>query len=407
MSILFEPIEFGKLALPNRFVHTGCYECMARDDGQVSEALVRRYSRLGKGRIGLIVTGYMFVSQDGKANPFQTGISNDSMIPGLARIADAVHEKGGRIAFQLVHAGRQTTRQICGKQPAGPSASGRDPIYLVKPRQLSDSQIVEIIEAYADAAKRAATAGADAIHISAAGGYLLNQFLSPFFNQRQDMWGGSDENRFRLLKEIILAMQSAVPKPMPIIVKMNTRDATPIEGINLEMALRYAAWLKELGIAALEIASGTLLYSNMQMWRGRVPVTEIIRSLPWWKKPLAWFSLKALERKDTGFLEGWNLKDAAAVKAHVPDMPVITVGGMRTLAQMEAAVQKGLTDCIGMCRPFLREPNLVIKFQDDRAGEAKCDSCNRCLGAAANLWPVGCYNKGIPKGKGRAADREQ
>jgi 2,4-dienoyl-CoA reductase-like NADH-dependent reductase (Old Yellow Enzyme family) len=407
MSILFEPIEFGKLVLPNRFVHTGCYECMAREDGHVSEALARRYGRLGKARIGLVVTGYMFVSQNGKANPFQTGIHNDSMIPGLARIAGAVHEKGGKVAFQLVHAGRQTTRQVCGQQPAGPSASGRDPIYLVKPRQLTDSQIVEIVESYADAAARAAAAGADAIHISAAGGYLLNQFLSPFFNQRQDMWGGSSENRFRLLKEVILAMQGAASKSMPIIVKINTQDATPGEGINLEMAVEYATWLKELGVAALEIASGTLLYSNMQMWRGKVPTREIIRSLVWWKKPLAWFSLKALERRDTGFVEGWNLKDAAQIKAQVPGIPIITVGGMRTLAQMESAVNKGLTDCIGMCRPFLREPNLVIKFQDSRSQKALCESCNLCLGAAANLWPVGCYCKGIPKGKGQTADREQ
>ncbi|MDI6797085.1 MAG: hypothetical protein QMD09_09070, partial [Desulfatibacillaceae bacterium] len=236
---------------------------------------------------------------------------------------------------------------------------------------------------------------------------LLNQFLSPFFNQRQDMWGGSSQNRFRLLKEVILAMQGAVSKSMPIIVKINTQDATPGDGITLEMAIEYAAWLKDLGVAALEIASGTLLYSNMQMWRGKVPTREIIRSLPWWKKPLAWFSLKALERQDTGFVEGWNLKDAAAIKAQVPGIPIITVGGMRTLAQMESAVSKGLTDCIGMCRPFLREPNLVIKFADSRSQKALCENCNRCLGAAANLWPVGCYFNGIPKGKGKAADREQ
>ena len=158
------------------------------------------------------------------------------------------------MVFQLVHAGRQTTKAVIGQTPIGPSDKGRDPINFVKPKKMTEEQIREVIQAFGKAASRAIEAGADGVQIHAAHGYLVNQFLSPFFNRRTDDWGGSDENRFRFLREIILETRRVLPEGMPILVKLNTHDHTPQEGVTPPLATRYAKWLAELGIDGLELS---------------------------------------------------------------------------------------------------------------------------------------------------------
>ena len=185
MSILFTPITLGDLQIKNRFVHSATYEVMASETGEVSDKLVKRYQNLAKGEVGLIIPGYMFVHPLGRCSKYQTGIHTDDMIPGLRRLVEAVHQEGGRIAFQLVHAGRQTTKAMIGQTPISSSSKGRDPIYLVKPKAMSPDEIQEVIRAFGKAASRAAEAGADAIQLHAAHGYLINQFISPFFQSKK------------------------------------------------------------------------------------------------------------------------------------------------------------------------------------------------------------------------------
>jgi 2,4-dienoyl-CoA reductase-like NADH-dependent reductase (Old Yellow Enzyme family) len=132
----------------------------------------------------------MYVHPTGRAFPHQTGIHSDNMIPGLKKLTDTVHQEGGKIAFQLAHAGRQTTRGLIGQTPLGPSSRGRDPVNFVKPKEMTEDEIMEIVKAFGAAAKRAVEAGADGIQLHGAHGYLINEFLSPFFNSRTDSWGG-------------------------------------------------------------------------------------------------------------------------------------------------------------------------------------------------------------------------
>ncbi|MEW6076681.1 MAG: NADH:flavin oxidoreductase [Thermodesulfobacteriota bacterium] len=396
MSILFTPKRVGSLEVKNRFVHSGTYECMATETGHVTDRLIRRYRTLAKGEVGLIVTGYMCVHPHGRATGHQTGIHDDGFLPGLTSLAEAVHGQGGRILYQLVHAGRQTMPVTIGGKPMGPSAIHRDPTYLVKPRAMTAEDIRTVIGSYAAAAGRAVRAGADGIHVSAAAGYLINQFLSPFHNRRTDEWGGSDVNRFRFLKEIVLAIKAQLPSGMPLVVKISTDDHTPGPGVTLETALRHAAWLKEAGVDGLEIASGNLLYKHMTMWHGSVPMKELIRSLPWWKKAGAWVVMKSMEGKYD--LKGpWNLEAARAVRKVTGDLPLFLVGGLRTLAEMEAVTASGDADFIQMCRPFVREPFLVKQFREKKSDRSACVNCNRCLGAIANNIPIACYEKGLPE----------
>ena len=131
MSILFKPIKLGNVQIRNRFIQSATVEVMASDTGEVSDKLIKRYQNLAKGEVGLIISGFMYVHTFGRAYRYQTGIHNDDMIPGLSKLVQAVHKVGGKIAFQLGHAGRQTTKDMIGQTPLGPSSKGRDPVNFV------------------------------------------------------------------------------------------------------------------------------------------------------------------------------------------------------------------------------------------------------------------------------------
>ena len=395
MSILFTPINIGDVRIKNRFIHSATYEVMALETGEVSDKLIRRYQNLAKGEVGLIIPGYMYVHPLGKAYKYQTGIHSDDMIPGLRKLVEAVHKEGCKIAFQLVHAGRQTTKAIIGQTPIGPSSRGRDPINFVKPKEMSVNEIQEVIQAFGAAAKRAVRAGVDGIQLHAAHGYLINQFLSPFFNHRKDEWGGSDINCFRLLKEIITEVRKAIPKGMPVLVKLNTHDHTPQDGITPSLAVKYAKWLAELEIDGLEISCGTVIYSYMNMCRGDVPVKELVSSLPFWKKPIGKLIMKTMIGK-YDLEEGYNLEAAKMIKPVIGKIPLFVVGGLRKVKHMTDVLEEQYADGISMSRPFIREPSIVKKIKEGTAEAVACISCNRCLAAVASNIPVQCYHKGFP-----------
>jgi len=395
MSVLFTPIDLGNMQAKNRFVHSATYEVMALETGEVTEKLIKRYQILASGEVGLIIPGYMYVHPLGRAYTHQTGIHHDDMIPGLKKLVEAVHQEGGKIAFQLAHAGRQTTKAMIGQTPLGPSSKGRDPTNLIKPKEMSKDQVQEVIQAFGVAARRAVEAGADGIQLNAAHGYLINQFLSPFFNYRKDEWGGSDVNRFRFLKEVISEVRGVVPSGMPVLIKLNTHDHTPGEGITPSLAVTYAKWLSDLNIHGLEISCGSPVYSFMNMCRGDVPLKELVNSLPFWKKPMGKLMMKSMVGK-YDFEKGYNLDAAKMIKPVLGKIPLFVVGGLRKMAEMRDVLEKQYADCISMSRPFIREPFIVKKFKEGTAEAVTCVSCNRCLAAVPNNIPVQCYNKGFP-----------
>ena len=396
MSVLFAVGSIGRLELPNRFICSATYEGMAEESGAVRNELIKRYATLAKGGVGLIITGHMYVQPSGRAYKLQTGIHNDRMVEGLTKLVDTVHQIGGKIAFQLAHCGRQTTKAMAGQTPIAPSRQGRDPINFVKPREMTAQEIEDTILAFGAAAGRAMEAGADAIQLHAAHGYLISEFLSPFFNIRKDSWGGSDANRFRFLKAVYGEVRKHLPKGYPVLVKLNANDHTPREGVTPGVALNYARWLAEMGVDGLELSCGTTNYSYMNMCRGEVPTEEIVKSLSWWERPFARRMIGKLEGR-YDLEEGYNLGAAKVIKPALDGAPLILVGGMRSVARMEEALKNGHADFISMSRPFIREPFLVNKIKDDKMTKVSCLSCNRCLAAVPNELPVYCYNKKFPK----------
>jgi 2,4-dienoyl-CoA reductase-like NADH-dependent reductase (Old Yellow Enzyme family) len=392
MSSLFSPGRIGSLEIKNRLVHSATYEAMAGDGGEVTEKLMKRYGNLAKGKTGLIIPGYMFVTQSGKAVPNQTGIHTDSLIPGLKRLAEAVHEHDGKIVFQIAHAGRQTTKSVAGQTPLGPSSFDRDPVNFVKPKEMNEEDIQEVIQAFGKAAARAVEAGADGVQIHAAHGYLVNQFLSPFFNRRKDSWGGSDENRFRFVENIIREIRKSAPTDFPILIKLNTHDHTPVQGITHDLARFYVEKLVESGIDAVEISSGSACYAFMNTCRGNVPVKELSDSMPFWKRPIARMMLNRMVGK-YDLEEGYHLGAAKTIKPVLGTIPLILVGGIRRVAHMEEVLQNNLADFISMSRPFIREPFLVKKFQEGKADQVQCVSCNKCFSTVAIARPIKCHHK--------------
>jgi 2,4-dienoyl-CoA reductase-like NADH-dependent reductase (Old Yellow Enzyme family) len=393
MPQVFQPANLGPLELKNRLIHSATFECMADENGAVTDHLVKRYINMAKGEVGLIIPGYLYVDPRGKAFAGQTGIHDDQLIPGLTRLVDAVHNAGGRIAFQLAHGGRQCPKKVTGNAPLAPSGFGRDPASLSKPVAASEADIQGVITSFAKAAKRAFDAGADAIQLHCAHGYLLNEFLSPFFNRRRDQWGGSPENNFRLLKQIILAIQKRAGQDRLVMVKMNTDDYTPKKGITPYLAAQYAAWLADLGVAALEVSSGT--YYTFHTVRGKVPVDELARALPWWMRPIAKVIFKR-QIFPCRFQKLYHLAAAETIKPVIGEMPLILVGGVRTLEEMEKVLSQSKADFLSMSRPFIREPFLAKHMRQGKTKETSCISCNRCFAAVFNGLPLRCYAGGLP-----------
>jgi 2,4-dienoyl-CoA reductase-like NADH-dependent reductase (Old Yellow Enzyme family) len=393
MSKVFTPHKIGKLEIKNRFVHSATFECMAAENGEVTDALIKRYRKLAQGDIGLITPGYMFIDTRGQAFKFQTGIHRDEMVAGLRELVRAVHQNGAKIMFQLAHGGRQVPTKLIGEPPLAPSSKGRDPVSLNKAKKMQETDIRKVIQAFADAAGRAAEAGADAIQLHCAHGFLINEFLSPFFNDRRDDWGGSDEGRFRFLKKIMLAVRKAVPDDMPIVVKLNTNDYTPKKGITPELAKKYVEWLVDLKIDGVELSCGT--YYTFHTVRGDIPLKELAYGLPRWMRPIAKLQFKRMAAP-CKFEEAYNLGAARLIKPVLGVIPLLLVGGMRRLPQIETLIEENSADFISMSRPFNREPSLVKRFKEGKATKASCISCNKCFAAIFNEIPLQCYVNGIP-----------
>lgn len=393
MPEIFEKSRIGEIELQNRLIHSATHECMAGPKGEVTDALIKRYRDMAKGGVGLIIPGFFSISPEGQAFEGQTGIYDDSHIAGLTKLVDEVHAAGGKIVFQLAHGGRQTPRRLTGQPPIAPSSFGRDPASMDKPKAATEDDIARIIGAFGNGARRAQQAGADGVQLHCAHGYLLCNFLSPFFNARKDAWGGSPQNNFRIVREIIGAIRNQTGDLFPILVKLNTNDHTPKPGITPELAAQYAEWLAELGVSGVEISSGS--YYSFHTSRGEVPIDDLVKALPRWKRPIARMVFKG-QIEPCKFEPLYHRSAAQVIKPALADTPLILVGGVRTMNGMQEILDQGLADFLSMSRPLVREPFLPKRLREGKATEASCTSCNKCFAGIFNGLPLRCYAEGLP-----------
>jgi 2,4-dienoyl-CoA reductase-like NADH-dependent reductase (Old Yellow Enzyme family) len=387
MSVLFEPGRIGNLELRNRFVRSATVECLATDDGRVTDAYLRAYELLAKGGVGLILPGNYYVNALGRAYPRTPSLDRDEMIADLRKVTAVVHKHGAKIVAQLNHGGRQADPKLIGGQPVAPSPV-RDKLSFVKPRQMTESEIAETIDDFGEAARRAREAGFDGVQIHAAHGYLINQFLSGYTNRRKDAWGGSLQNRLRFVTEVYQAMRTRVGSDFPILVKINAIDFVE-GGVTPEECVAACRRLEEIGIAAIEV-SGGIAEKGLSTIKGEIPMDLVMKNRGLVQRIAMRFVAPSL-RKTASFEECYFLPQAATVKKSV-SIPVMAVGGMRTRARMEDALQSSQADFISLCRPFIRQPNLARLFERGKSDAITCTSCNRCsMEILLHAKPMRCY----------------
>ena len=360
MSILFTPQRIGRLEIRNRFVRSATAEKKAHADGSPSPAQAELYRALAEGGVGLIITGHAYVAPEGKCHPEMLGIYDDFLIPKLAELARAAHEGGAKIAVQINHGGRQVDPKLveAGQVPLAPSPIA-NPATGYIPRELTTGEIEEIIQAYGQAARRAKEAGFDAVQIHGAHGYLVNQFLSPAANWREDGWGGDPERRLAFLREVYSHIRRMVGPDYPILIKLVGEDFCP-GGLRLTRTLEVVRALSEWGIDAIEV-SGGIAGPLGSSTRADIRTTgDEAYFLPWVKEV----------RKAT-------------------QVPLMIVGGLRSRGVMDEILDEGVADFISMSRPFIREPDLVRRLQVEGKEAADCISCGLCSGHFGEL--VRCW----------------
>ena len=272
--MLFTPFSVKKLTLKNRVVMPPMCMYSAADDGVVTDFHVMHYGTRAIGQVGLIIIEATGIEPRGRISNRDLGIWEDSHITGLKRIVDTVHNNGGKIAIQLAHAGRKS--EVPNSTAVAPSSIAFNEECGV-PAALTSNEIKAIIQKFAQAARRAVSAGFDAIELHAAHGYLMNQFLSPLANQRKDEYGGSLENRVRLLKEVLIAVKAVIPADMPILIRVSADDYheegnTPVDVADM------LNLIKGEGIDIVNVSSGAVISAMPRVFPGyQIPMALIIK----------------------------------------------------------------------------------------------------------------------------------
>ncbi len=363
MAKLFEKTAIKSLELANRSVRSATWTGTGDAGGYVTDSTVALYRKLGEGDVGLIVTGYQYIMRNGMQLPYMIGIYEDAQVEGLKRLADAVHEAGGKVVPQIVHTGVRANRRLMpdGSEVWGPSAVA-DPISGEAPHEVSTREIRALVEAYAAAARRAKAAGFDGVQLHGAHGYGINQFLSPVWNQRGDAYGGSPANRYRFLGEVMEAIRGSVGEDFPLLIKLSGDDFVE-RGLVPEDAVEIGRRLVDDGIDAIEVSGG-----SQASPKDRVPARAAI-----------------VKQQDEAYLADLAARFKESVK-----VPIITVGGIRSIETIDDLLSQGKADYVAMSRPFVREPGLIKRWQQGDTAKARCISCNGCFESGLEGKGISC-----------------
>ncbi|MBU2999154.1 NADPH-dependent 2,4-dienoyl-CoA reductase [Roseovarius nubinhibens] len=337
---LLSPLDLGHVTLPNRVLmgsmHTGLEE--TKDWNRVAEF----YATRARGGVGLMVTGGMAPNREGGVFPGAAGLFSDEDIANHRIVTDRVHEAGGRIAMQVLHAGRYAYGPEC----VAPSPI-KSPISPFPPKELDEAGIEKQISDIVTAATRAREAGYDGVEIMGSEGYFINQFLVTHTNKRSDRWGGSYENRMRLPLEIVRRTRAALGEDFIIIYRLSMIDLVP-NGSTFDEVIELAQ--------RIEAAGASILNTGIGWHEARIPT--IATSVP--RAAFTWVTAKLMGKVS---------------------IPVITSNRINTPAVAEQVLASGSADMVSMARPFLADPDFVAKAARGEADQiAPCIACNQaCL----------------------------
>lgn len=355
MKTLFDKTKILNMEMKNRFIRGALWENLADEKGHMTSKLFNIYEELAKGGVGTIITGYAFVTKDEQPNPGMMGIYDDSFISEYKNFTDRIHDLGSNIIMQIVYGGFMTNYNVGERVILGPSTMENE-VTGTWAREISKEEIINLVRAYAEAARRVKKSGFDGVEIHAGHGYLLSQFLSPYYNKRNDEYGGNIENRGRIIFEIFKAMREAVGKDFPILIKLNSADYINEGGLTQEDSLYVAKKLADLGINAIEVTGGNesikeVIDNNLGAARTKISMSK---------------------DKESYFMDyGTKLADMV-------NIPVILVGGNRHYEVMNELLNNTKIQYFTLSRPLTAEPDLINKWSNGDIKKPKCVSCNQC-----------------------------
>ncbi|MCB9372947.1 MAG: NADH:flavin oxidoreductase [Microthrixaceae bacterium] len=367
----FAPADLGPLRLRNRILKAATFEGMTFDH-VVSDRLIDFHRTMAAGGVALTTVAYCAVSPEGCGTPNEI-ILGPEAVPGLQRLADAVHEEGAAVSAQLGHAGAVAAG--AGYQGLSPSVMF-SPLALRRTRAVTPEDIDRITRDFAAAARVVVDGGFDAVEIHLGHGYLPSEFLSPKLNKRTDEWGGSLENRARFPRAIVSAVREAVDDRVAVLAKVNMADGVP-GGFWLDESVPFVRLLEADGcLDAIELTGGSSLQNPMYLFRGEAPVREMARSMPKVVRP-AFKLLGGRFLPSYPYEEAYFLPYARQFRDAV-DLPLVLLGGISRRDTVEQAMVEGF-EFVAMGRGLLREPDLVAKMAAGETDESLCVHCNKCM----------------------------
>jgi 2,4-dienoyl-CoA reductase-like NADH-dependent reductase (Old Yellow Enzyme family) len=355
MKNCFDKTNIKNMNMKNRLLRGGTWEELADDKGHMTSELFNIYQELAEGGVGTIITGYAIVTKDEQPNPGMMGIYDDSFIAEYKEVTDMVHSYEANIIMQIVYGGSQTNMNPPSKLIWGPSAI-RNEISGIVPTEMTREDIKTLVKVYGDAALRVKKAGFDGVEMHAAHGYLLSQFLCPHYNKRTDEYGGSIENRGKIIFEVYEEIRKKVGDDFPIFIKINAKDFIE-DGLTSVESIIISKRLSELGIDAIEISGGnesnqSVIDNNLGPARNKVNIGKDRESY---------------------------FKEHAAKLAEEVDVPVILIGGNRHLDVMEDILNNTQIKYFSLARPLISEPDLINRWASGDTKKPKCISCNQCF----------------------------
>ena len=381
-SPIFTPIRIGPVTLRNRIIRSAAFENMAYGN-KPSQDLMDYHVAVARGGVGMTTLAYASVNRSGLSFDGQLWM-REEIVPALKEITDAIHAEGARASVQLGHCGNMTHRSTCGCMPVGASGGFNlySPTFM---RRMREDEIYSLVDDFGHSVELARQAGFDCVEIHAGHGYLISQFLSPYTNHRHDRFGGSLENRMRVMQMVIRRVMEVAGDDMGVIVKMNMHDGFR-RGMQREECLEVARELERLGVHAIVLSAGFVSKAPMQVMRGAMP----IRTLAYYMDPWKFWWLKAMVRlfgraiiPTVPYEDAYFLDDAKQFREAV-SLPLIYVGGMVSRSSIEEVLGSGFA-AVQMARALIHDTDFVNKLRD---GEVECSGCrhsNYCIGRMYTL----------------------
>lgn len=348
MKNLFEKTNLGKIELKNRFVRSATWENMTTEEGFLTEDIYTTYEELAQGGLGLLITGYANIVEEEQPNPGMFGIYSDKFIPGYKKLTDLVHQYNTKIILQVAYGGTKTKYNV-GKRIIFAPSNVPELSTGTLGTPMTKEDINYIINAFKESAIRAKKSGFDGIEIHGAHTYLINQFLSPYYNTRKDEYGGSLENRMRFLVEIYTAMREGVGD-FPILVKLTSSEFFE-GGLTFDETRIIAKKMEELGVDAIELSGNV-------HGRGESLIGQ---------------SFDGFEIPNEGYFSNFGKALSQEIS-----IPIITVGGLKTFDKVNEIFNSSNIAFFGISRPLLTEPDLINKWEKGERGKVKCIRCSKC-----------------------------